>query len=79
MGSPAVAAFIAHVAFWALLVVGILAGELRLRSCAIFLSLWLVALLSEPHRPYWLAFSSCVAVLDIALVFAVAKGDVRLF
>jgi hypothetical protein len=78
MGSPAVAAFIAQVAFWALMAVSILSGELRGRSCGVFLSLWLIALVGEPYRPYWLPFSTCVAVLDIALVFAVAKGDVRL-
>ncbi len=77
MGST-VAAFIGHAAFWGLLVAGVLAGELRLRSCAIFFCLWLIALFAGPYRPYWLPFSTCVAVLDIVLVFAVAKGDVRL-
>jgi hypothetical protein len=77
MGS-AVAAIIAHAAFWALVAIGLLIGELRLRWCAVLLSLWLIALFSEPYRPYWLPFSTCVAVLDVALVFTVLKGDVRL-
>jgi len=30
------------------------------------------------HAAFWLPFSSCVAILDVALVFVVVKGDVRL-
>jgi hypothetical protein len=51
---------------------------LSLRGVGLLLVLWLVALLSGAYRPYWLPFSSCVAILDIALVLIVVKGDVRL-
>ena len=78
MGSPAAAALIAQVAFWALLTVGLVSRELSLRRVGLLLGLWLASLLSGAFRPYWLPFSSCVAILDIALVFMVVKGDVRL-
>jgi len=78
MGSPAAAALVAHAAFWALLVYGFATRELSLRAGGSFVGLWLAALFSGAYRPFWLPFSSCVAMLDIALVFAVAKGDVRL-
>jgi len=78
VGSPAVAALIAHAAFWALLVYGWIVRELSPRAGVIFLVLWLVACFGGGYRPLWLPFSSCVAMLDIALVFVVAKGDVRL-
>ena len=78
MGSPAAAAFIAHAAFWALLVYGWIVRELSPRSSVIFVVLWLVACFGGAYRPFWLPFSSCVAMLDVALVFVVVKGDVRL-
>jgi hypothetical protein len=37
-----------------------------------------MALFGAAYRPYWLPFSSCVAMIDIVLVFVVVKGDVRL-
>ena len=78
VGSPAVAAFIAHAVFWALLVYGRIVRELSPRAAVIFLVLWLVAGFGGGFRPFWLPFSSCVAMLDVALVFVVARGDVRL-
>jgi hypothetical protein len=75
--SAAVAAWIAHAAFWILLVWGWFAGELRLRGAILILGVWVAAmtgLLSVPYVP----FASWVAVLDIVLVFIVAKGDIRL-
>lgn len=81
MGSPAVAAWIAHLAFWALLVYGFVVQELNLKRLAMFLLLWLGGLVGLPYAPYEPArvmFSSFVAVLDIALVFTIFKGDVRL-
>lgn len=78
MGSPAVAALIAHAAFWALLVYGSIVREMSLRAGVVFVVLWLVACFGGAYRPFWLPFSSCVAILDVALVFVVVKGDVRL-
>lgn len=81
MGSPAVAAWIAHLAFWGLLVYGLVVHELSPKRLAIFLTLWLVGLIALPYAPYEPAramFSSFVAVLDIGLVFTIFKGDVSL-
>jgi hypothetical protein len=81
MGSPAVAAWIAHVVFWTLLVYGVIVEELDFSRLAIFLLLWLGGVLALPYAPYQPAramFPSFVAVLDIALVFTIFKGDVRL-
>jgi hypothetical protein len=80
-GSPAIAAWIAHVAFWVLLVYGFAFGELTLKGLAVFLGLWLTGRIGLPYVPYDPAramFSSFVAALDIALVFSIFKGDVRL-
>jgi hypothetical protein len=79
MGSPAVAAWIAHVAFWVLLARGWISGELGMRGTIIALSLVLSAYLGLPFLPYGSGlFPSFVAVVDIALVFAIFKGDVRI-
>jgi hypothetical protein len=50
-------------------------------SVLMFTTLWLAGLLGLPFLPYEPAramFSSFVAVLDVALVFTIFKGDVRL-
>jgi hypothetical protein len=82
IGSPVVAAFIAYVLFWALLIYGLVAAQVTRRGVAVFVGLWLLGLFGLPMMPYEPAramFSSYVAVLDIAMVFTIFKGDVRLF
>jgi len=81
MGSVAVGAYIAYWAFWVLLVYGFAVGELSVKRVALFLMLWVVgriALAYIPWEPAHALFSSYVAILDIALVFVIFKGDVRL-
>jgi hypothetical protein len=81
IGSPAVAAFIAQAAFVGLLVYGVLVGELRVRSLLIFVGLGItgrLVLAYLPFQPASAMFPSFVAVLDIALVLVIFKGDVRL-
>jgi hypothetical protein len=79
MGSPGVAAFVAYVAFWTLIIYGFAAGELRVKGVAVFVLAWLAGRVGLPYVPYGAAmFSSFVAMLDIALVFVIFKGDVRL-
>lgn len=81
MGSPVIAAWIAHLAFWGLVLYGWALGELNLKRLAIFLLLWLAGRIGLPYAPYEPAramFSSFVAVLDIALVFMIFKADVWL-
>jgi hypothetical protein len=77
VGSAAIGYWIAHAAFWILL--GIATTMLRVRHIAIFIALWLagyVGLRELQTGSSW--FMSYVAVLDIALVLTVFKGDVRL-
>jgi hypothetical protein len=79
MGSAGVAGWIAHIAFWILLPYGWLQDELGARGVSVFLLLWLSGLVGFPLLPYGgFLFSPLVAVLDIALVFIIFKGDVRL-
>ena len=79
MGSAGVAAWIAHIAFWVLLTYGWFWEELGVRGIGILLVLWLAGLFGLPHVPYGPAlFSPFVAVLDVALVFLIFKGDVPL-
>jgi hypothetical protein len=81
VGSPAIAAWIAEAAFWCLLVYGFATGEMNLKRIAIFLLMWLAGRIGLPYvsyEPVRAMFSSFVATLDIALVFVIFKGDVRL-
>jgi hypothetical protein len=71
---------IAHIGFWFLLAYGWMWEEIHLASATLFLSLWIVGWLGLPYFLFNGAalFSSYVAVLDIALVFIIFKGDVKL-
>jgi hypothetical protein len=71
---------VAQLAFWVLLVLGIVNGVLTKLRAAIFLCLWLSGYIGLPWIAWWTGpfVTSWVAVLDIALVFIVFKGDVRL-
>jgi hypothetical protein len=74
-----VAALIAHLGFWVLLPYGWFFEEIGPHGLVVFLTLWLTGYFGLPLIPYGaLLFSSWVAVLDIALVFIIFKGDVRL-
>ena len=77
IGSPQVGWWIAHIAFWAL--IGLAAQDSRWRAIAVFLMLWVAGYVASG----WIAalglfFMPYVAVLDIALVFIVLRGDVRI-
>jgi hypothetical protein len=73
------ASSIAHVAFWSLLVIGLARRELRIRSVAVFLVLWLAGYAGRPHVTYGGGlYVALVAALDIALVLLIFKRDVRL-
>lgn len=81
MGSIAVASFVGYWVFWILLVYGFAVGELTLKQVGVFLTLWLVGrvgLACIPWEPAPAMFSPYVAGLDIALVFTIFRGDVRL-
>ncbi len=77
--SAGIAAFVAHTAFWVLLVYGWFWDEMGLRGIAVFLLLWVAGMFGLEFVPFGASmFSSYIAVLDIALVFIIFKGDVRL-
>jgi hypothetical protein len=74
--------YIAHVLFWALLLIGaaeIGAAEIGRRACSVYAALWLLGYFGSSwlQSGGWL-FLSYVALLDVALVFHVFKGDVQL-
>jgi hypothetical protein len=77
-GAPVIGAFIAWWGFWALLIVGWMAGELDARRTTLFIGLWVVGRVASGYFLYGLLFAPYLAVLDIALVFLVFKGDVKL-
>ena len=79
-GSQAIGAWIAQLAFWVLLVLGLGYRELRKRGGALFVALWVAGYVGLPRLSWFggLFVTSYVAVLDIVLVFIVFKGDVRL-
>ncbi len=64
--------------FWALLATGWMLDELGWKGTAIFSLLWLAAFFGSRFVLSGMLFLPCVAVLDIALVLAIFKGDVRL-
>lgn len=79
VGSIGVGYWIAHGAFWALVGWSIVDG--RLRRAALFVALWLIGYAGSgwiAGPPATMLFVSYVAMLDIALVLLVFKGDVRL-
>lgn len=79
MGSVSVATWIAHFAFWVLLAYGWFWEEIGSKGLVILMVLWLAGLFGLPFVPYGAGlFSPFVAILDIALVFAIFKGDIRL-
>jgi hypothetical protein len=81
MGSSALAAWIAHLAFWGLVAFGFVTATLSAPRAIIVVLLWAAGAVGLPYAPYAPAramFSSYVAVLDIALVFIIFKGDVKL-
>ena len=79
MGSPLIAGWIAHIAFWVLMVLGAAYGDLRAPAVITFLALWLAAMFGLPYFPSTAGLgTSLIAVLDVVLVFLVFKGDIRL-
>ena len=80
IGSPAIAAWIAQVAFWVLLALGVFYGELGRRSAAVFVALWALGYFGLPIVSTYsgLIVPSYTALLDIALVWLVFRGDLRL-
>ena len=79
MGSIGIAAWIAKLAYVGLLIIGWTSGELRLKGTAVLLALGVAAWIGLPYLARGSDFvTSAMALIDIALVFVVYKGDVRL-
>ena len=80
ISSVAVGGYAAHVLFWAVLAIGAIFEELRRRTVIAFVILWFCGVFGLPRVSGAAGFlvTPYVAVLDIILVFAVFKGDVRL-
>ena len=79
VGSSGIAAWIAQVAFWALILLGVGSGELRINMAGVFVGLWVAAYAGLSFMPFGnLLLTPCLALLDVALVFLIFKGDVRL-
>lgn len=80
VGSPAVAAWIAQLAFWVLLALGAFYGELSRRSIVTFVVLWTAGYFGLPRLSASgaLFVPPYIALLDIALVWIVFKGDIRI-
>jgi hypothetical protein len=77
VGSVSAAYWIAHGAFWLLVIYA--AIELGTRRVALVIALWLVGYAGSAWVQQGATlFVSYVAVLDIALVLMVFKGDIRL-
>jgi len=64
--------------FWALLVLGWWMDELRLGAIASFVLLWIAGFAGLRSPSFGAFFLPYVALLDIALVLIIFKGDVTL-
>ncbi len=71
-----IAAWIAHIAFWVLLVVGW--DDLRGAGAVVFFLLWVAGFVGRQFVPLGpLLFAPYVAILAVGLVLTVFKGDIR--
>jgi hypothetical protein len=77
-GTHVIAAFVAHIAFWVLLVIGVLSGAIRTKGAVVFLVLWAVGYAALPRLSSISAgfVTPWLAILDIALVLIISEGDV---
>lgn len=77
--SAGLAAWIAHLAFWVLLLFGWMWDDLGPRGITAFVLLWVAGFWGLQYFPLGRdMFFSYVAMLDVVLVFLIFKGDVRL-
>lgn len=75
-----IGAFVARGGFWLLLIYGLAWGEVSPRALGLFVGAWVACFFAQSFLPTNgdLLFTALVALLDVALVFVVFKGDVRL-
>jgi hypothetical protein len=79
-GAPLIGGWIAHLAFWAILVIGIVTNGLRTKTAGVVVALWIAGYAGLPYLATYGGFfvTPYVAVLDVILALAVFGGDVRL-
>jgi len=77
-GAPLIADLLARWGFFVLVGFGWFRGDLGPRGITIFALLWLAGFVGLRAVFGGLLFAPYVAFLDIGLVFAIFKGDVRL-
>ena len=79
MGSITVAAFAARALFVGLLAYAYVTGELKRQTIAVFILSGLAVYVGLSRIANGAGFvTSALAVIDIALVFAIFRGDVRI-
>jgi hypothetical protein len=79
MGSISVAAWLARIAFPVLLAIGVWSGDLGRRTAGVFLALGLAAWIGLPRFEDGAGFvTPSLAILDVALVLAIFKRDIRI-
>jgi hypothetical protein len=79
MGSITVAAFAARAVFVGLLAYAYVTGGLKRSTIAVFILLGFGVYVALSRIPDGAGFvTSALAVIDIALVFAIFRGDVRI-
>jgi hypothetical protein len=76
VGSLAIGAFIARVAFWVLIAMAL--QRRRFGVAAIFVGVWALALLGLPRIGWGALMISVTAALDVLLILVVLGRDVRL-
>lgn len=79
-GTVVIASALAQLAFWTLILLALAYGSLGRLGLTVFVVLWLAGYVGLPHVASWTwpLVTPWVAILDIALVFVVFGGDVRL-
>lgn len=77
IGSPLIGWWIAHTAFWVLMVMAV--RDRRRRAVSVVMFLWIAGYVISSQMPALsLFFMPYVAALDVALVFIVLGRDIRL-
>lgn len=65
--------------FWVLMIIAFFQGELSLKTIGISVTLWIAGFVGLRFVLYGGLFLPYVAILDIFLVLAIFKGDVKLY
>ena len=79
VGSAGLAAWMAQIAFWVLLLIGVGSGELGRKGGAFFAALWMLGCVGFQFVPSGgMLLTPYLAIVDIGLGVVIFQGDVRL-